>query len=191
MRASKARVSIMSRRPLRNSLGRERARPVADRVAVVVEHADHRVGEVADFAGLTSIGGFGTSPASGTLTWLKSGLPPGRTLGSGTCSERRGLIERSSGGDGARRSRGILAPPGKECHARLTRPPPIGFSAPRFRPALQPRSLTASAALHRASGKTPVSRRATECGDNPAPWNPMEVIARCAHSSSPASRSPR
>ncbi len=50
--------------------------------------------------GLTSIGGRGTSPASAMPTWLKSGLPPGRTVGSGTCSESRAalVIEESSGG---------------------------------------------------------------------------------------------
>ena len=30
-------------------VGRQRPRPVADRLAVVVEHADHRIGEIADF----------------------------------------------------------------------------------------------------------------------------------------------
>ena len=35
----------------------------------------------------TSTGGRRTVPASGIAIWLKSGLPPGRTGGSGTWSD--------------------------------------------------------------------------------------------------------
>ena len=35
----------------------------------------------------TSTGGRRTLPACGTASWLKSGLPPGRTGGSGTWSD--------------------------------------------------------------------------------------------------------
>ena len=39
--------------------------------------------------GSTSISGRGTEPASAIGTLEKSGLPPGRTAGSGTCRLRR------------------------------------------------------------------------------------------------------
>ena len=67
-------------------------RPTADRLALVVEHADQRIGEVADFRWIDVDRGPRPRRPRERSTWLKSGLPPGRTLGSGTCSERRPLI---------------------------------------------------------------------------------------------------
>src|SRR5579863_7918975 len=73
--------------------------------------------------GLASIGGRGTSPALATPTWLKSGLPPGRTVGSGTCRVRRATLVIGSS-TGRREERAlpslcaILAPCDRHCHGR-------------------------------------------------------------------------
>ena len=60
--------------------------PGADRLPVAVEHADDGIGEIADGFRIGVHRWAATEPARGICTLEKSGVPPGRTAGSGTCS---------------------------------------------------------------------------------------------------------
>src|SRR5580704_13437448 len=85
MRASKLRKVIIWRKPSSSSSSVKRPAqgPTASpsRLSTrMIEKARSRID-----SGSTSISGRGTEPALGMLTLEKSGLPPGRTAGSGTC----------------------------------------------------------------------------------------------------------
>ena len=64
----------------------QQAGPRADRLAVAVEHADDRIGEIADGFRI----GVDLRARHRARPWIrtleKSGVPPGRTAGSGTWS---------------------------------------------------------------------------------------------------------
>src|SRR5580704_10283771 len=88
MRASKLRKVIIWRKPSSSSSSVKRPAqgPTASpsRLSTrIIEKARSRID-----SGSTSISGRGTEPALGILTLEKSGLPPGRTAGSGTCKLR-------------------------------------------------------------------------------------------------------
>ena len=87
----------MSRSILRSVSGVELRVPRADRLVVVVEHADERGRQRVSLGGGAATSGRGALPAAGIFSDEKSGVSPGRNGGSGTCSASFGALRRSDG----------------------------------------------------------------------------------------------